>query len=192
MNPEEEKQLVRDILSGDEAAKTRLYTENRQKLYRIGVHCLGYQDPEVEDVLQETFLAAFESLHRFEGRSSLATWLSHICANRCFLRLRRRRKVLAAQEEDLERALIPRAAEDDRRREVEERTGHRLALLREKMALLGAPCREIVSLRDVEGVDYVEIENRLRLPLGTVMSRLSRCRETLKEMMLGNVGGKKP
>jgi RNA polymerase sigma-70 factor (ECF subfamily) len=192
MNSKEEKQLIVDVLAGDEGAKTRLVAEHRQKLYRVCVHCLGYQDSEAEDALQETFMAAFEGLIRFEGRSSLNTWLSNICANRCFLRLRKRKRMLVVQSEDLERALEPQAQDVHRRSEESDKTQRRLVVLRECVEQLAQPCREIVKLRDVDGTDYVEIGKRLMLPLGTVMSRLSRCRETLKELVLKKAGEMKP
>ena len=191
MNPEDEKQLIADILAGDEDAKTRMVLEYRQRLYRVCAHCLGYQDAEAEDALQETFLAAFKGLPKFERRSSLITWLSHICANQCFLHLRKRKRTLVLQAEDLEKTLEASAHEAHRRGEETDRTDRRLKVVKEKIGLLNQPCREIITLRDVEGTDYVEIGKRLKLPLGTVMSRLSRCRETLKQLVLSSVGGNK-
>lgn len=186
MKSDEEQQLIREILAGDETAKTRLYQEFRPLLYRVAVHCLGFQDSEIEDTIQETFLAAYQNLARFEGRSSLYTWLSHICANQCFLRLRHRKKTLATQHEDLELALAPRAEAEARRKNQENQTEARLLILREKLGQLTAPCREIVLLRDVEGTDYVAIGKKLKLPLGTVMSRLSRCREALRVLVMAS------
>ncbi len=188
MNHDEEQKLIREVLAGDAGAQDRLYREYRPQLYRVAVHCLGYRDSELEDALQETFLAAYQGLARFEGRSSLYTWLSHICANQCFLRLRHRKKSLATQQEDLERALAPRAEAEARRLQQEDRNGALMGILREKMGQLSAPCREIMVLRDLEGTDYVTIGRRLKLPLGTVMSRLARCREALRTLVSATGG----
>src|ERR1700690_1053259 len=104
-----ERDLVQSILAGDHAAQTAFYQENAKRLYPICVHFLGYQDPEAEDIVQDTFLIAFKKLEGFEFRSSLYTWLAHICVNLCYERLRKRKKVLATEAVDLEILSAPQA-----------------------------------------------------------------------------------
>jgi RNA polymerase sigma-70 factor (ECF subfamily) len=177
----DEKQLVALVLKGDEAAREDLSCRFRQRLYATAVHFLGYQDPEAEDVVQDTLLAAFKQLAGFEFRSSLYTWLNHICVNLCYARLRQRRKAVAQPDETLELLSSNAALQRHHHAEEDQERDARLAVLRKELAAMKEGCRSIVTLRDVEGRSYAEIAQGLKLPLGTVMSRLARCREALGE-----------
>src|SRR6185295_7064955 len=105
----DERGLVAKILAGDLEAQTAFYEQNAKRLYPICVHFLGYQDPEAEDIVQEAFLIGFKKMGGFEFRSSLYTWLAHICVNLCYERLRGRKRVLASLESDLEKLTLPQA-----------------------------------------------------------------------------------
>jgi RNA polymerase sigma factor (sigma-70 family) len=72
--------------------------------------------------------------------------------------------------------------EDEKAREGEERD--LLTVLKEEMAALGARCRELLDLRDRQGKNYAELSKHLKVPIGTVMSRLARCKEALKQRVL--------
>jgi len=190
MNPD--TAILEGLRSGEGEAQNRFYRDYRKRLYPVCVHFLGPQDAEAEDVLQQTFVVALEKIGQFEGRSSLYTWMAHICVNLCYERLRRRKRQLATLETDLDRLLAPRAEQEARQEASDDLRGKRLAALREKMKLLGEPCKAILGLRDVEGLSYAEVGKKLGIPLGTVMSRLARCRETLKRMIQGMDEGKLP
>ena len=179
----DERQLVEKILAGDPEAQTAFYEDNAKRLYPICVHFLGYQDPEAQDIVQDTFLIAFGKLGEFEFRSSLYTWLSHICVNLCYERLRRRKRVLASEETDLEKFLQPQVeAREGRSREEDEKQG-RLDLLRRSIQAMGEKCRAILELRDQKGESYINIARILKVPPGTVMSQLARCREALRKLI---------
>src|SRR5258708_10986053 len=146
------------------------------------IHFLGPEDWEAEDIVQQAFLIALGKLRQFEFRSTLYTWLSHICANLCYERLRRKKKVLASLHEDLERLAIPTASSHvDQKREEEERLAM-TALLNQLIQSLGERCRKVLELRDQKGVSYIKISASLKLPLGTVMSQLARCRKALRDL----------
>ncbi|MGH7739819.1 MAG: RNA polymerase sigma factor, partial [bacterium] len=70
----DERELVNRVLRGDEKARVEFYRAYQQKLYSFCVYTLGTNDPEIEDILQEVFLVAFQKLAGFEFRSSLDTW----------------------------------------------------------------------------------------------------------------------
>jgi len=179
--PADEKTLIARILKGDEKARTWMVTAHRQRLYAASVHFLGFRDPEAEDVVQQTFLIAFEKLHTFQGRSSLLTWMSHICVNLCYERIRARDRQVMAAQEDLDFLFSPASRGRREAEEAEEQKAVRLRMVSEAMKGMGEKCRRILSLRDVEGIPYVRIGEVLKVPIGTVMSRLARCRQELKE-----------
>jgi RNA polymerase sigma-70 factor (ECF subfamily) len=175
----DEKQLVQKILEGDEQAKSLFFTAHRERVYRNCVHLLGYRDPEAEDVAQEVFITAFAKLPEFEFRSSLATWLTQICIYKCHNRFRQRAKLVQQEHEALEVLLESKARRQGEDREWDQ---GRKRLLEQFLAKLGKDCREIVELRELKGQSYVEIGKSLKIPLGTVMSRLSRCKKALKTL----------
>jgi RNA polymerase sigma-70 factor, ECF subfamily len=179
----DEKQLVRKILAGDKAAQSLFYTENAKRLYPVCVHFLGYQDPEAEDIVQETFIIAFRKLKEFEHRSSLYTWLCHISVNLCHERLRRRKKVLASLEEDLERFTQARADTLEKQEQEEKEQKARLEMVERLMQTMSERCRRIIELRDRKGESYINLSRILKLPPGTVMSQLARCRQGLKQLL---------
>ncbi len=184
----EERELVQKILQGDEQAKTQFYVQYRERLYKDCVYLLGYRDPEAEDVVQEAFIVAFRKLPEFEFRSSLSTWLTQICIFLCYNRYRKRAKTVVQENEDLEKILSRRSVEGEQRKAQDEERASRLQMIDRGLEKIGEECRQIVVLRDKEEKTYIEIGKLMKIPLGTVMSRLSRCKKALKlivEQMMG-------
>ena len=108
----EERELVQRILQGDEKAKTQFFVIYWERLYRNCAYLLGYQDPEAEDVVQETFITAFEKLPVFEFRSSLSTWLTQTCIYKCHNRFRQRAKLASHERGKMKlslRAIVTKA-----------------------------------------------------------------------------------
>ncbi len=178
-----EKELIARILAGDEAAKTSFYESHVNRLRPICIHFLGYQDADIEDILQQTFLIGLEKLPAFEIRSSLYTWLAHICVNLCYQRLHKRHKSLVNLEEDLEQMTASLAEERQAEKERQDEQKQRLELLDRFLKTMSEKCRQILDLRDKRGETYAAICKALKVPMGTVMSQLARCRETLKKMV---------
>ena len=176
----EERDLVQKILQGDEQAKTQFYIQYRERLYKDCVYLLGYRDPEAEDVVQEAFIIAFKKLPEFEFRSALSTWLTQICIYLCYNRYRKRAKTVAQEQSELEKLLSRASMEGEERKGQDEERAAKLRLIEKGLEKIGPDCREIVLLRDKEEKTYIEIGKLMKIPLGTVMSRLSRCKKALK------------
>ncbi len=186
----DEREMVRKILAGDLETQTRFYQENARRLFHICLHFLGPEDDDVEDIIQQTFLIALGKLREFEFRSTLYTWLSNICANLCYERLRQKRKVLATLAKDLERLTVPQAVSGEDPLKVEVEKQKRLALLERVTQSLSERCRQVLKLRD-QGESYIKISKALKIPLGTVMSQLARCRKALRNLFEGEWNGSK-
>ncbi len=185
----EDRELVRKILEGDPSAQELLVKLHKEPLRRICVHILGYNDPDLEDILQDTFSAAFQKLGGFEFRSSLGHWLRQICVHLCYRRWRKRKRMVTTAQEDMEVLLAPGAVSDQEKGLDEKDKARRLAALEKGKESLGKPCRDLLDLRDVGGKSYIEICEILRVPMGTVMSRLARCRESLRDLVRKMVSG---
>jgi RNA polymerase sigma-70 factor (ECF subfamily) len=187
----EDRLLVQKLLAKDEEAELYFFRTYREKIYKVCVYILGYQDPEAEDLTQETFLIALQKLHQFEFRSSLYTWLYRVCVHLCYGRVNLRERQVAHLQEDLEFLAGPLSVSRQRKEEEDGEKKKRLELLLTQKGLMGEPCRSLLDLRDMEGKSYAEISENLKVPMGTVMSRLARCRETLKQLVIRALKGKK-
>ncbi len=179
----EDRELVRKILQGDEEAKTQFFIQYRERLYKDCVFLLGYRDSEAEDLVQEAFLIAFKKLPGFEFRSSLGTWLTQIGIYLCYNRYRTRARTVLQDEENLESLLRAKSLEGEAQKSRDEDKNQKLRLIDMGLEKIGPECREIVVLRDKEEKTYIEIGKLLKIPLGTVMSRLSRCKKALKVLI---------
>jgi RNA polymerase sigma-70 factor (ECF subfamily) len=132
---------------------------------------------DAEDLVQETYLKAFRSSGQFEPGTNLKAWLFTILHN-TFLNSRRHagRESIATESDDLEQVPQPEDTENPEQILLRKTLDGEL-----KAALDGLPAifREAVWLRDVEDFSYAEIARILQVPIGTVMSRISRGRRLL-------------
>ncbi len=152
----------------------------RLKIYRACCHLLGYRDSDAEDVVQETFLAALQQLSNFQFKSSLYRWLYQIAIYKCFRVIRKRRRQVAVLEAEMETLSAGKALEKDQKEEMERRNRELAGVIRLERDAMGDPCKTLLQKRDEEGQTYGQLAETLKIPVGTVMSRLARCMETLR------------
>ncbi len=182
-------ELVTAARAGDGAALEELLVRHQSRIYRFGMKLC--RDPEdASDVLQDTLLAMARTIRDFRGASSLSTWLYAITRSFC-VKKRRKSKFAPAREESLdaipeaEREAIPgtsRGPEQDfAAREVESAVARAIASL-EPMY------REVLVLRDVEGLSAPEVAEVLGLSVLAVKSRLHRARISIRERLAPLLG----
>jgi RNA polymerase sigma-70 factor (ECF subfamily) len=186
--------LVERCRRGDAQAFARLVALHEAMVFNLAARLLG--DPEeARDLSQEVFLQVFRALGRFEGRSSLRTWIYRIVVNQCRNRQRwwrRRRRDRALSLQDLSEAQEARLSEEQGREQGAQHEMERRDRAREVQAALSALSfdhRAILLLREVEGLSCEEIAHALALPAGTVKSRLARAREALRRRVLAAGNG---
>ena len=176
----DDAQLVASARAGDPEAFAALVGRYEARITRLVRGMVPESD--TEDVTQEAFLKAYRKLGAFDGRSSFYTWLYRIAANTAMdwrKRERHRRHAPLPETpdgEDATPAQGPGPGHAAERREMAERIDAAIAALPRKY-------HEILVLREVEGLAYDEIAERLRLSKGTVESRLFRARERLRERL---------
>ncbi len=188
----DERSLVERILAGDREAQAQFYGDYARRLYPVCVHFLGSGDSDAEDVVQDTFIIAWRKLGKFRFESSLYTWLNHICVNLCYERLRKRKRLLSSLEQDLEKLTLSQSGWFQKRKDEEEEKKALLLKLNTLIDSMGEKCKEILILRDREGVSYIQLAQQLKIPPGTVMSQLARCRKALKQLMQNELKEAKP
>jgi RNA polymerase sigma-70 factor (ECF subfamily) len=141
---------------------------------------LTRNERDAEDVVQESYLRAFRFFAGFRGGDSRA-WLMRIVRNTCYTWLHANRPLLEAMEFD-ETLFSP----DSRSPNPEEAVlrNDRAAVLRKALETLPANFREVLILRELEGLSYKEIADITGMPAGTVMSSLSRARDRLRQVLM--------
>jgi RNA polymerase sigma-70 factor, ECF subfamily len=140
---------------------------------------------DAEDLVQEAYLRAFRSFDGYRGGDPRA-WLLSIVRNTCYTWLRQHRGRSTDAATDRDPAEMPDDAAGPEAQAI--RHADRL-LLRQALEELPAEFREAVVLRELEGLSYKEIAEVAGVPLGTVMSRLSRGRKHLKRALSKRMGG---
>lgn len=180
-----EQDTVRSILDGDESAQAAFVSEYRQKLYRTAVAVLGYQDPEAEDVVQNVFESAWKRLSDFDFKIPLASWLNRLCVMYCLQRWRQRKRQYLSSLDDLEKRILPETIKRKKILDEDERKVELIEGLRGAIDSMADSCNRILSLRHFQGQSYAQIAEELKISMGTVMSRLSRCLDKLKTMVTG-------
>jgi len=170
-----DRELVESVLRHkDELAFRLLYRRHTPRLFVLVARLLARGDDEAEDVVQETWIHAFENLDRFEWQSAFATWLTGIGLNRVKDRIRRygrSRETTLAVVPDIATAPNPPADE-------------RIDLER-MIARLPDELRVVLVLHDVEGMKHREISEHLDIPEGTSKTHLSNARRQLRAMLSG-------
>jgi RNA polymerase sigma-70 factor (ECF subfamily) len=181
-----EGQLIRSACQGDAAAYGTLVRKYQDRLVTSLIHLCGSLD-DAEDVAQEAFVQAYVKLRTFAGGSSFYTWLYRIAVNAAISRRRRRREQPSIESKRDELGLEP--ADDAEQADERLLREERAVQVQRAMGRLSDEHRTILVLREVDDCDYDEIAQILRLPVGTVRSRLHRARLQLKEQLdviLGN------
>jgi len=184
--------LVERCRQGDPQAFARLVALHEGMVFNLAARLTGDAE-EARDIAQEVFLQVYKTLGRFEGRSSLKTWIYRIVVNRCHNRQRwwrrRRRGTSQAIEELTPRDEARLAASDHGRASPYEQVRQRetARLVQAALLSLSFPHRAILLLRQVEGLTCEAIATTLSLPEGTVKSRLARAREALRRSLIARV-----
>jgi RNA polymerase sigma-70 factor (ECF subfamily) len=170
----DEGALIAASRRGDADAYDALVGAYQDRIYQVTYRVTGNPE-DASDAAQEAFLKAFRSLRSFRGDAAFGTWLHRIAVNAALDIVRRRPP---QTHELLEAVATPTDAQD---RELERREVQR----RIHGAILALPTdqRVAVVLRDIQGLPYGEIASVLQVPVGTVRSRLSRARETLRSAL---------
>jgi RNA polymerase sigma-70 factor (ECF subfamily) len=165
--------LLRRSYDGDQAAFRMLVDRHGRYLTGVGMALTGNL-ADAEDVVQETFVAALTS--RFRGESKVRTWLVQILVRRSAM-LRRSRK--------RERGSKPVAGESERTSRSEVGGTDAKLDLAKMLEGLSPDQRQVIVLRELEGMTYEEMAAALHVPRGTIESRLHRARAALKELFRG-------
>ncbi len=189
--PAEEAAIVAELKAGSEQAYAWLIAQFQQPIYSL-VYRMVSDPADAADTTQEVFLKVFRGMRRFNGSSSLKTWVYRIAVHeasnkkRWWFRHKARELPIEADEPAGERAVLAlrdvlvdgsdSPLEAFAQHELKQRVEHELRQLDE-------PFRTTIILREIEELSYEEIAEVMETSLGTVKSRITRGREALKKRL---------
>ncbi|MCC6620712.1 MAG: sigma-70 family RNA polymerase sigma factor [Deltaproteobacteria bacterium] len=174
-----EDDLVDKARRGDAQALQNLLVAEEPRLYAFGLRMCG--DPEdARDVMQDTMLAVAKNIGSFRGEASLSTWMFQLARHAC-QRHRRRPSGAPPALDALDEATVDPSPDPERRAEAAEVAAH----VQRALDALSPTHREVLVLRDVEGLTAPEVASVLGIDVGAVKSRLHRARAALREALAG-------
>lgn len=177
-------ELVQAARSGDERAIDRLLSRYEKRIWRFGLRMCGAEE-DAKEVLQKTLLSAFRHVRQFRGDAELSTWLYQLARSQC-LKVRRKRVGEPSAHEPLESALaVPAPSLDPEANAHAKEMGELLAAA---ILALSDAHREVLVLRDVEGLSAEEAARILELEVGALKSRLHRARLELRRHLSALMG----
>ncbi|MCI0553836.1 MAG: sigma-70 family RNA polymerase sigma factor, partial [Anaerolineae bacterium] len=181
-----EQALIQDAQKGNLDAFNTLILHYQDSVYNTALRILGDED-QAADAAQEAFISAFKSIASFRG-GSFKAWLMRTVTNACYDELRRQKRrpttPLEPDTDDGEEMDSPRWLADpnmtpDQKAEADE-LEHAIQHCLNNLPL---EFKTVVVMADIQGMDYTEVAMSVRVPLGTIKSRLARARLRLRECL---------
>lgn len=189
----DEANLIARLKAGDQVAYAEMVEQYAPHVYGVSLRMMKNEN-DAEDVLQETFLSAFQAIGDFEGRSKLGTWLHRIAVNTALMRLRKNRPVIFSMDEDIQTddgGYMPRQFFDwCCMPESELMDGEAREKLWEAIDNLSDTLRMTFILRDIEGYSTRETAETLNVSESAVKSRVMRARLALREELSAYFAGR--
>ncbi len=184
--------LIQSALNGDQQAYKEIVNRFHGKIFGLVLRMVKNRQ-EAEDLTQETFIKAFNSLATFNSDYAFSTWLYKIAANSCIDHFRKKRlktfpldNPITVKDSEFQREYPDHEEpEPDRRLLSKERRN----LIEDAIHSLPAKYQQVILLRHTQEKSYEEIAEELDLPLGTVKVRIFRAREMLKKALRDQVRG---
>jgi len=179
---DDDRRLIAESLNGRREAFGELVSRYQGRLYNAAIR-LADNPEDAADVVQDAFLNAYQSLHTFKGDAEFFTWLYRIAFNTAISLKRKKRAAVSLDAVRPEGGIDP----DDPSEYIKpgaalERTEDEQQL-QDAVRRLSHEHREVLVLKDIEGLRYEDIAEILGVPIGTIRSRLHRARLELRELL---------
>jgi RNA polymerase sigma-70 factor (ECF subfamily) len=178
-------EVVQRVLAGDLPSFELIMRRYNQRIFRIA-RTIIHNDDEAEDIVQETYVRAFEHLHQFEGRAKFSTWLTRIAIREAAARRHRFNRMQLFAEEDsiTSRALVNKTPDEDHRSSMRELHD----ILSDAVHALPEQLRTVFMLRIVEGINTAEVAACLDMSEANVKVTLHRARTLLQNRIDQTLG----
>lgn len=181
----EDSRNIRKALKGDQTAYRAILKKYHDQVYNL-LYRMVHDKDEVEDLTQEAFIKAFNSLKNFNEEFAFSTWLYKIATNNCIDYIRKKKLATFSIDKPIESKdgeysfEIPDSTYEPDKTLI---AGQRTKVLEEAVNALPEKYRQVILMRHTEDMDYQEIADALKLPLGTVKAHIFRAREILHKRL---------
>lgn len=181
--------IVQRVLDGELLLFEILMRRHNQRISRA-IRSILRDDSETEDVMQETYVRAYEHLAQFEGRARFSTWITRIAVNESIKRsaLRRRFDPLDVGMPEREENVMPEAPHIEPTPESDASRNEMASVLEAAILALPDGYRAVVMLRDIEEMNTAETAEALLLSEANVKVRLHRAHELLRDQLMAMAG----
>ena len=176
--------LITECREGNTAAFGELVLRYQDRLFNTVIRLVDNSE-DARDVVQESFLHAYQSLHTFKGDSLFFTWLYRIAVNTAISIKRKQRHVLRIQPGGEDKNTIHPVDPSE-----SSRPGHAIEMAEDErkvhdaLGKLSTEHRAVLVLKDMEGMKYEEMAEVLGVPVGTIRSRLHRARLEIRDLLI--------
>lgn len=179
----EEVQLIARARQGDQDAFARLLEAHQSRVYHQALRMVGHAE-DARDVTQEVFWKAWQGLPRFHGDSSFSTWLYRLTSHAAIDLLRREKRHRGSNSlDDSQLSLVSTLADPAPGPQQQVEQQELLDGVARGLAQLSEEHRQVLVLREINGLSYEEIGQVLQLSPGTVKSRIARARAALAKLL---------
>ncbi len=174
--------IVLRVLGGEKNLYALLVTRYNQRLYRIAMSILS-NDAEAEDVMQVSYINAYENLAKFEFRSGFSTWLTRILINESLLRVKRSKQSILLNDDQIENKIFKSASTEVRNPLMKLLNTELKAVLEEAIFQLPEKYRTVFIMREIEDMNIAETQACLDLSEANVKVRLNRAKAMLRNSL---------
>jgi RNA polymerase sigma-70 factor (ECF subfamily) len=179
---DDDRRLIALSLGGNRDAYGELVSRYQTRLYNAAIRLVEHPE-DAADVVQDAFLNAYQSLQTFKGEAEFFTWLYRIAFNTAISLKRRKRTTVSLDSAASEGTIEPLDCSKYVRPGAALEQGEEEMQLQAALSRLSPEYREVLVLKDIEGMKYEQIADILGVPIGTIRSRLHRARLELRELL---------
>ncbi len=187
---EEDYITIRSILIGNKDDFAKLQKKYKSVIFTL-IRRMVKDEDDVQDLVQETFIKAFNNIDKFQFGYSFSSWIYRIASNNCIDFLRKKRISFVSIDKP-----IGTSDDDEYTMEIEDKeympdlsliNNEKTNALKNAIDELPENYREVIHLRHTEELDYQEISDKLNMPLGTVKAHLFRARKMLYDSLKNKI-----
>jgi RNA polymerase sigma-70 factor (ECF subfamily) len=175
--------LVQRAKGGDEVAFGMLFDRHRDLVFRFVLQMIRNRD-EAEDLVQEAFVRAYQNLGNYRDQAKFTTWLLRIATNLCTDRVRMSQRRHNLEQREATEGLLWMTEDNNEDPNANLEDGRKMAVIRQAIESLPEHHRNVIVMRDIEEMEYVDIAAVLGCTVGGVKLRVLRARRALRDRVL--------